>query len=357
MRLAEEAAEARAREALEQQMKAQRAEELAKTDQEIADAQAEAARVQALVDEAEAERKRVQEDKRQLAIDVETEKQKAKLAAEELEKAKADLAAQEALLKKKEALAKETKVKMEAQIAEAQKRAADKRASVNNQMIEEQKAADKAKAEREAAHKASEAAKEKAHQEELAARRERDAVMKAEHEKKLQARKAAYEKMFRNVWNVGPAGLSQASFTVDSTATAEAVISALFKDTMISEVTQFKDSTTRTFKNGTELNQVRGKMHEIDHEVYLDMVTSDDRVAEMIETAIKVSGDPNLDILVTPLSGVSPDFSEWAKKQTIEADPSDSLYNDDPFKGSTPIAEEAIAKMQDFQHRLNLVQE
>jgi len=41
------------------------------------------------------------------------------------------------------------------------------------------------------------------------------------------------------------------------------------------------------------------------------MITSDDRVPELIETAIAVSGNENLDIIVVSMNSASPDYRKW----------------------------------------------
>jgi hypothetical protein len=41
------------------------------------------------------------------------------------------------------------------------------------------------------------------------------------------------------------------------------------------------------------------------------MYTTDDRVPELIETAISASGNENLDIIVVSMSGIAPDYKEW----------------------------------------------
>ena len=46
-------------------------------------------------------------------------------------------------------------------------------------------------------------------------------------------------------------------------------------------------------------------------------ITSDDRVAELIEKVVKFTGgsadSTPTDILVTPMNGASKDYAEWAK--------------------------------------------
>lgn len=53
-------------------------------------------------------------------------------------------------------------------------------------------------------------------------------------------------------------------------------------------------------------------------------ITSDDRVAELIEKVVKFtegSADSTpTDILVTPMNGASKEYAEWAKLQTLKKD-------------------------------------
>lgn len=117
---------------------------------------------------------------------------------------------------------------------------------------------------------------------------------------------------------------------------------------MIADV-EVIEKVTRTFKNESDLHLYRGKMH-INKEAYLlDVMTSDDRIAEMVETAISVTNNELLNVLVSPYNTASADYVAWAKNQTIEADQSEAYYNVDPFANSTPIANETVAKMKDFK--------
>lgn len=50
------------------------------------------------------------------------------------------------------------------------------------------------------------------------------------------------------------------------------------------------------------------------------MYTSDDRVPELIETAITATGNENLDIVVVAMTDVSPDYKDWVKLQSTEQD-------------------------------------
>lgn len=41
------------------------------------------------------------------------------------------------------------------------------------------------------------------------------------------------------------------------------------------------------------------------------MFTTDDRVPELIETAISASGNELLDLIVVSMTDISPDYKEW----------------------------------------------
>lgn len=82
----------------------------------------------------------------------------------------------------------------------------------------------------------------------------------------------------------------------------------------------------------------------------LEMITSDDRVPELIETAIAVSGNENLDIVVVALNDISPDYKDWVTLQSIEKDQTNAYYNVDAFGGDQPIAEKRVARMGDYQN-------
>lgn len=66
------------------------------------------------------------------------------------------------------------------------------------------------------------------------------------------------------------------------------------------------------------------------------MLTSDDRVAELIEEVAE--NDPNsrkypaFDLIVTPLATGSVEYIEWIKQQTMKKDPEAAFYNKAPSK-------------------------
>lgn len=52
----------------------------------------------------------------------------------------------------------------------------------------------------------------------------------------------------------------------------------------------------------------------------IDVITSDDRVPELIETAIENRKNDIMYVMVTPYQSGSVEYFKWAKNQTIEAD-------------------------------------
>ena len=65
-------------------------------------------------------------------------------------------------------------------------------------------------------------------------------------------------------------------------------------------------------------------------------ITSDDRVAELIEKVVKFTGgsadSTPTDILVTPMNGASKEYAEWAKLQTLKKD-GEGFFNVRPTEG------------------------
>ena len=48
------------------------------------------------------------------------------------------------------------------------------------------------------------------------------------------------------------------------------------------------------------------------------MYTTDDRVPELIETAITATGNEKLDIIVVAMQNISPDYNDWVALQATE---------------------------------------
>ena len=60
------------------------------------------------------------------------------------------------------------------------------------------------------------------------------------------------------------------------------------------------------------------------------MVTSDDRVAELIEEIGLGLKNPYFDVLVTTLATSSKEYSQWVKLQTLKKDPHTAFFNQGP---------------------------
>lgn len=166
----------------------------------------------------------------------------------------------------------------------------------------------------------------------------------------MEARKAEFEKTFKHLWGPGSTGLSIVYATFVDKATAEKVIIEAFKDTMMAQVTE-TPTTTYTFKNETKLHLTNTGLHVQQGDVRLEMITTDDRVPELVETAIAVSGNENLDIIVVSMTDTSPDYKDWIVLQATEKDQTNAYYNVDAFGGDKPIAEKRVARMGDYQNR------
>lgn len=78
------------------------------------------------------------------------------------------------------------------------------------------------------------------------------------------------------------------------------------------------------------------------------MITSDDRIPELIETCIAASGNENLDIVVVQMNQVSPDYGKWVALQSEEQDQTNAYYNVDPFTEVKAVLDKKVATMADF---------
>lgn len=184
----------------------------------------------------------------------------------------------------------------------------------------------------------------------MKARKDLDALQAEQHKKEMDAKKAEFEKTFKHLWGPGATGLSIVYATFADKATADNVVTEAFKDTMIAQVTT-TSAVTYEFKNETKLHLTNTGLHVEQNDARLEMITTDDRVPELIETAIAVSGNENLDIIVVSMNGVSPDYKSWISLQATEKDQTNAYYNMDAFGGDKPIAEKRVARMGDFQKR------
>jgi len=79
------------------------------------------------------------------------------------------------------------------------------------------------------------------------------------------------------------------------------------------------------------------------------MVTSDDRVAELIEDVVDMTHNDEADILVRQMSGVSSEYSKWANLQTAELGDQAFTWDKDPFANSKPVSEETVIGVKDHE--------
>ena len=227
---------------------------------------------------------------------------KAKAALEAAKDAEEALAQAKEMLEKKKALALKVKEQSEADIKKAAEEAKKKQEEVEAEQKKNEAAAKKAKAEREAANKAAMEAAEKQHFADLKKREEKDKMQAEKHKEQMLAKKAQFEKMFANLWGTSETKMSKVQFSVKGQADVEAIIDAWLKDTMAADIRVFKD-VRRVLKNSTMLGHgiARGVgMINDPHSSLIDVVTSDDRVPELIETAIETRKNDVMYVVVTP---------------------------------------------------------
>jgi len=124
----------------------------------------------------------------------------------------------------------------------------------------------------------------------------------------------------------------------------------LFRETAIADVHQNNETISRTFKNETLLHvPFKGLLHVDKGVQRLHMVTTDDRVAEVVEMTYAVTKNPKTPLLVTTLHGASKQYVNWVQKQCEPNDDEGHFSNQDPFDKSKPIAHEAVSKMADHE--------
>lgn len=176
-------------------------------------------------------------------------------------------------------------------------------------------------------------AAEKAARAAQAEREAREAEQIAAHKKAMADRRAKFEQKFRNVWATGDTGVSYLQMT--TIEDPNELIAQLFHDTMIADEWNVVSSVKRSFLRDGHLNYDSSRHH-------LTFVTSDDRVAEVIETAAtwseaqsKKEGIP-FDLVVVPLATGSKEYIEWVKEQTLKKDASAAFFNEQPHAALKP---------------------
>lgn len=131
----------------------------------------------------------------------------------------------------------------------------------------------------------------------------------------MELKKKQHDDLMRNVWAASATGISIATITLPSAEAADELTEALFKKTLIADVADFskvqKTFRTKLFGNANA-NTKTVEVHR------LVMLTSDDRVADLIEECVDVTKNENSDILIRQLSGIGKEYSKWVGLQTQE---------------------------------------
>ena len=141
-------------------------------------------------------------------------------------------------------------------------------------------------------------------------------------------RLAKFESNYKNVWSSGPTGASMVHLTVENRHVAEDLIMKLFQQTLIADVSDFQNGVSRRYLNN-------GKMVNDEEQHSLIMITSDNRVAELIEAvaasqANKTSNPGFFDLVVSPLATGSKEYIQWVKEQTQKVLDTPAFYNEKP---------------------------
>lgn len=212
--------------------------------------------------------------------------------------------------------------------------------------IADKAAFEAAKVARAAAAKAAQDARDKAFREEVAARKLRDANLAAAMKKRMAEKKAAFEAEFKHVWGSTATGLSTATIDLPNAAAANAMISKLFEKTLIADVHSYK-SVQRVWKDGVAIKSGRGTIMR-DTVQRVVMITSDDRVAELIEEVVDITHNENSDILVRQMTAASKEYNKWAALQTEALDDSNAYYKKKAFAVGKPVSSETVAGMTDY---------
>ena len=161
----------------------------------------------------------------------------------------------------------------------------------------------------------------------------------------MSKRKSEFEAKYRNVWATGPTGVSYFQFSVNNKQDAEELVSKLFSKTLIADVEIILEGEMRQYiDNGKVVDA--GKTYKVIG------VTSDDRVAELIEEINDVNPNKksvqNYNVVVYTLATGSVEYLKWVKEQTLPHDPQLAFFNEKPKDGgavsSAASAEEASKK-------------
>jgi len=203
-----------------------------------------------------------------------------------------------------------------------------------------------AKAAREKAAAEAAAASKKAYEVQMAARREKDAAQAERHRLYLKSKKEAFEAQFKLVWGSSETGISVARMTVFKQSEGETMINGVLRKTLIADGHHTVD-VIRKYKKSLIGNPRSNIVTEYKHQLF--MITSDERVAELIEETVDISKEEQTDILIFQMTAASKEYIAWAVNQTEPVDDSNQYTDVDPFANSTAIGDQAVSVMKNYQ--------
>jgi len=119
----------------------------------------------------------------------------------------------------------------------------------------------------------------------------------------------------KNVWASSATGVSIATITLPSAEAADELITGLFRKTLIADVSNF-EKVRKVYR--ISLTGSAEKNHKWEEIHRLQMVTSDERVPELIEECVDITKNEKADIIIRQLSGISHEYSKWVGLQTTE---------------------------------------
>jgi uncharacterized protein involved in tolerance to divalent cations len=166
-------------------------------------------------------------------------------------------------------------------------------------------------------------------------RKAEEARLVAKHKKQMQERRDEFKKLYTHVWIGGLSGISSFTFTMPDKRVADNLITKLFEDTLIADVTEYNSRVRKTFNK-------YGKMQLEEGMVQIKGVTSDLRVSELIEAVFEAQKKEHFvaeyDIITQPISTGSKEYIQWVRDQCLAKNPALSQEEPPSDQGDHKIA-------------------
>ena len=123
--------------------------------------------------------------------------------------------------------------------------------------------------------------------------------------------------MFRGLWGGSAAGVSQVTLLAKDKDTSAKILKDVFAGALAADAYAAGD-IIRTTKPESEVSKVVSTLSTNSGQVRVDLISSDERIAQLIEVAIAAAGDEEMPVLVSAVAQSSKDYLEWAKEQCVE---------------------------------------